>query len=299
MDRGLRRLAYFRVLARELHFTRAAEKLMLTQSALTRAIILLEEEIGTPLFERSKRHVRLTPAGEMFLKGCDRVVDTIEGAIDQARKAADGRLGRLSIGYTDTAISGRLPDIVNIFRRTYPDVEIKFFGAYTKQLLEMLSTGQLDVGFMTGPVTHPDVAAIDVQVDRLVAIVPKSHELAGRRAIRLAELADSDFILGDLAHWTVYHEMLFRACKKAGFEPRIVQTAPDLRGIVGLVSCGMGVSVQTECLTLVGDNRVSFKSFEDCEEKLLTQAAWNRRFSNPCKEKFIEMVPRALGMADC
>ena len=290
MDRGLRRLAYFRVLARELNFTRAAEKLKLTQSALTRAILQLEEEVGTPLFERSKRHVRLTPAGQTFLEGCDRVVDTIDGAIDQARKAADGSLGQLTIGYTDTAISGRLPDIVNVFRRRYPDVEIKFAGAYTKQLLEMLSTGQLDIGFMTGPVAHPDVAAIDVQVDRLVAIVPKSHELARRKTVRLSDLADADFILGDLTQWAVYHDMLFRACRSAGFEPRIVQTAPDLRGIVGLVSCGMGVSVQTECLTLVGDNRVSFKFLEDCDETLLTQAAWNTRFMNPSREKFLGMI---------
>ena len=294
MDRGLRRLAYFRVVARELSFTRAAGQLKLTQSALTRAILLLEEEVGTPLFERSKRHVRLTAAGEVFLKGCDRVVDTIEGAVDQARKAADGKVGRLAIGYTDTAISGRLPDIIKHFRRIHPGVEIKFFGAYTRQLIEMLATGQIDAGFLTGPVKQPDIDAVDVQVDRLVAVVPKSHALDGRETIRLADLADEDFILGDLNQWSVYHEMLFRACKKAGFEPRIVQTAPDLRGIVGLVSCGMGVSVQTECLTLVGDNRVSFKFLEDCSEQLLTQAAWNPRFSNPCKDNFLAAVRQAV-----
>ena len=290
MDTGLRRLRYFHVLARELNFRRSADLLGLTQPALSRAIALLERDVGACLLLRSTREVTLTPAGASFALGCARVLAALDGAVAQARKAADGRAGSIVIGYTDNAISGRLPDIVQTFRSANPDIRIRLRQAYTQQQYDLLDDGQIDVGFLTGPISRRHCYSVAIQRDRFVVILPKRHPFAERSALSLGDLADSPFVLGDPERWVVYHEQLFRLCKAAGFSPQIVQTAPDLRGIVGLVSCGMGLSVQTTSLMGDGDQRVVFKDLLGCDEHLLTQAIWDTRNSHPVKSRFVEHV---------
>lgn len=290
METGLRRLRYFHVLAEELSFRRSAARLGLTQPALSRAIALLEQDVGTQLFERSNREVSLTLAGKSFAVGCERVLSALDGAITQARKVADGYAGSLVIGYTDTAIAGRLPDIVQAFRVANPDIEIALRQAYTQAQYELLANGQIDVGFLTGPVHLPHCESVDIQRDRFVAVLPKGHRLAGREALALADLAEEPFVLGDYAHWNVYHDQLFALCRDAGFQPRVVQTAPDSRGILGLVSCGMGVSVQTEGLMQDGDRRVAFRQLDDCNARLTTVVAWNKRYPQPIKARLMEHV---------
>jgi DNA-binding transcriptional LysR family regulator len=231
-----------------------------------------------------------TLAGESFVTGCQRVMETLEGAISQAKKIADGEAGNLVIGYTDTAMSGELSEIIKSFRSANPQIHIHLRQAYTLEQIRMLEDGQIDIGFLTGPTKVDHFHGIDVQRDRFVAIFPRDHELASRSKISLADLATYPFVLGDLVNWSVYHEQLFSLCDRAGFRPNIVQTAPDSRGIIGLVSCGMGVSVQTECLTKAGDDRVVFKFLSDCEEYLTTQAAWNVKFDHPCKIRFIRHI---------
>lgn len=288
MQTGLRRLHYFQRLAIELNFRRAAEKLGITQPALSRAISLLESDVGTKLVERDNRDVHLTLAGESFLSGCERVMSALDGAVSQACKVADGQAGQLAIGYTDTAISGRLPDFIRSLRQSLPDVTIHLKQAYSQQQKEWLDDGKLDIAFMTGPSASDTHAHIDFQSDRFTAIIPTEHPVARLKKLTLAELADYPFVMGDPIHWQVYNAQFFRLCRAEGFTPDIVQSAPDSRGIVGMVACGMGISVQTESLVNQGDPRITFKVLEGCNEKVTTQAVWNTRFSQPVRDQIIE-----------
>ena len=288
METGLRRLRYFQCLSTELSFRRAAAKLGLTQPALSRAIALLEEDIGTPLFKRSNRQVELTLAGEAFAVGCERVLTALDGVIDQALRVADGREGTLVVGYTDTAIAGLLPDIIQSFRVAAPRIHLRLIQTYTKQQIVSLEDGSLDIGFLTGPVEPGHFQAIDIQSDRMMVILPRGHDLAARSAVSLSDLATLPFVLGDLDRWGAYHAHLFRQCEKAGFRPEIVQTAPESRALIGLVSCGMGVSVQAESLVEHGDARVVRKPLTDVLEKVTTQAAWNTRFQKPARSRMID-----------
>ena len=290
METGLRRLRYFRLLADEPSFRRAAERLGITQPALSRAIALLEEDVGAALLERTRRGVRLTPAGESFAVGAANVLAALDGAVGQARKVADGLAGNLVVGYTDTAVAGRLPDLVRGFRERCPDVHVRLRQGYTRQQRHWLGIGELDVAFMTGPVDEPGRDALPVQRDRFVAILPRHHPLAEAAPLALADLAAEPFVMGDPDHWSVYNEQFLALCERAGFAPRIVQSAPDSRGIVGLVSCGMGVSVQTESLAPLADPRVRFRALEDCTERVTTVAAWNTRFMPPVKARMIEYL---------
>ena len=180
---GLRRLRYFSHLAETLNFRRAAERLGITQPALSRAIALLEADVGTALFDRGPGGVALTPAGRAFAASARAVLESLDGAVLQARRIADGRAGQLVVGYTDTAVSGCLPDIVQGFRAAYPEVRVQLRQGYTRQQQRWLEEGRLDVAFMTGPNRDEGREAVPVQTDRFVAILPGSHALADRKSV--------------------------------------------------------------------------------------------------------------------
>ena len=292
IDTGLRRLRYFAALAEDPNFHRTAERLGLTQPALSRAIALLEADVGATLLERGRGGARLTAAGLSFAAGCRGVLAALDGAVLQARRIADGEAGQLVIGYTDTAMTGCLPDIVRGFRDAYPDVEVVLRQGYTNQQRRWLREGGIDVAFVTGPLVEDGHEAVEVQRDRFVAILPEDHPLAGRSSLALAELAGEPFVLGDPDHWEVYNRHLLGLCAAAGFSPRVVQRAPDSRGIIGLVSCGMGLSVQTESLTRHADGRVVFAPLHDCVEHVVTEAVWNVRFDYPPRRRFVEYLAR-------
>lgn len=294
MKTGLRRLHYFLVLTDCLNFRRAADQLGMTQPALSRAIAQLEDELGVALFERNNRHVLLTEAGEVFRDGCRQSLGSLEQAVSRTRKTANGEAGTLSIGYTDIAISGRLPGIVRSFRSTHPDVAVGLRQACTEVQYDLLRSGEIDVGFVTGPVDCPDFEGEAVQGDHFVAILPTQHRLAGQRSIAIADLADEPFVLGTEDKWFYYHKLLYGYCREAGFVPNVVQRAPDTQGIVGLIACGMGVTIQTENLKPYGDERVRMIPIRDCDQWVETQAVWNRTGSRQAVHRFIDHISRSI-----
>lgn len=288
METGLRRLRYFRVLAEELHFGRAAKLLHMTQPALSRAISLLEEEVGVALFERNNRMVRLTVAGEAFASGSARVLNELEDVITQTLYIAHGFSGYLNVGYTDTVIAGRLPDIIKSFRGVAPEIHVRLIQVFTDRQFEMLESGKLDIGLMTGPVDRPGISTLNIQEDRYMLILPVDHPLAHQDQIALKDLADLPFILGDPDCWGVYNAQLFRHCDKAGIVPRIVQTAPESRAIVGLVACGLGISILPECLVRAIDRRLVARSIRDIDGRMITQAGWHPENRQPALRRFVD-----------
>ncbi|MEM1045882.1 MAG: LysR family transcriptional regulator [Pseudomonadota bacterium] len=295
MKTGLRRLHYFMTLCERLNFRRAAEDLGMTQPALSRAIVQLETELGVPLFERDTRRVVLTEAGAVFRQGCRDALAGLDGAVGRARKTALGEAGHLVIAYTDIAISGRFADIVQTFRKAYPDMSVALRQSFSEAQIDMLRAGDIDVGFMTGPVNQPDLEAELVQQDRFVAILPDGHRLAGKASVALSDLAEDPFVLGSEDNWRVYHDSLYRICREAGFEPYVVQDAPDTQSIIGLVACGMGVTVQTENMKARSDDRVHMLPIRNCETRVKTYAAWRPERSRLAARVFMEHVRDVCG----
>lgn len=287
MKVGLRRLHYFKILAETLNFRRTADELNITQPALSRAIAQLEQDVGTKLFERTNRQVSLTLAGHAFAAGCGRVLQDLDDVVDQAVKVAQGYSGYLSIGYTDTVIAGRLPDIVKSFRMAAPEIHVRLIQAYTEQQYGLLDNGQLDIGLMTGPVERDRLCTVDVQSDRFMVVLPADHPLSALPSVCLGDLHDHPFVLGDLDRWRAYNAHLFRHCDRVGLRPRIVQTAPESRAIVGLVACGLGISILPECLMQGIDPRLVARPIEDIHERMITQAGWLADCEQPALKRFI------------
>ena len=243
----LRQIRQFLAVAETLNFRRAAEHLALAQPALSRGIQLLEHQLGVSLFRRNNRRVELTPAGAVFVKGCHTLMEDLEETVRQARKAQRGELGTLAIGYTDFAISGVLPHLLDGFRRASPEVDVELTYGSTHQQLDELATRKIDIAFLTSPVAGTDLETLAVQRDRFVAVLPAAHPLAGEAVVDIRALAGEAFIVGVMARWRHFRRHLDALCLKAGFAPQIVQEVYNTEGMFGLISANIGVTIHLEC----------------------------------------------------
>ncbi len=286
----LRHLRYFLAVAEELHFRRAAERLNIAQPALSRAIRQLESELGVALLKRSSRQVSLTAAGRTFLEGCREALNGLALSVARTRKVETGDVGHLAIGYTDFAISGALPQIIQRFREENPDITVELDHGVTSQQLPALDSGQLDFGFVTGPIFQRHFQGVVVDNDPFVVVLPRGHRLARQKEIALAELAEEPFVLGAPETWTHYLDHLYRLCRSAGFEPRVVQSAYNSEGIFGLVASNMGVTIHTSCVLNYVRKDLVVRPLKDCERRVPTLALWRRAGVSRSGRRFIDFV---------
>ena len=276
MRSDFRRIRYFVAVAEELHFRRAADRLGIAQPALSRAIRAMEEQMGAALFVRSNRAVKLAPAGHVFLERAYEILGLVERAGQDVRNAHEGRVGMLRIGYTDFAIAGSLPPLLKEFQALQPQITLRPQHGVTLTQLKRLAEGKLDIGFVTGPISASGYAQRPVHAERFVCVCSDSHPFAGRDGIRLADLAEEDFVHGGATDWQYFYDYLNPLCRRAGFMPRIVQEAFNTAGILGLVACGMGVTVLTEDVARTLGPGLRVVPIMDVSERLITCAIWRQ-----------------------
>lgn len=270
----LRQARAFLFVADDLHFGRAAGRLFMTQPALSRSIRALEGAVGVSLFERSTRRVRLTPAGEAFAAECRLALGHLELAESAARNAAEGREGRLRVGYMDFAINGRLPQILKEFRAKFPQVRVDLEYIPTAMQHSALLEGRIDVGFVIGEFKAQQVANLLVDRDDFVALLPEGHKLAARPSLRLGDLAAEPFVLGSEDTFSSFRQLVFPLCHSAGFFPRIVQEASNTSGIFGMVAAGVGVTLYAGCARNFRRAGVVVKPLAGVADTIPTFAAW-------------------------
>ncbi len=164
----------------------------------------------------------------------------------------------------------------------------------TAEQLRRLDEGALDIGFVTGPVSGGGREQHLIHADPFVCVVPDSHRLAGRESIRLAELADEDFIHGPPKDWEHFHAYLLPLCRRSGFTPRIVQEAHNTAGILGLVACGMGVTILTECVRSSLGPGLTILSLEDVSERLMNVAVWKTEAMSGSKRLFLDYLKETV-----
>jgi DNA-binding transcriptional LysR family regulator len=259
----LRHLRYFRTVASELHFGRAAEKLHIAQPPLSHQIRQLETELGFELFNRTKRSVALTPAGHVFLTQVDRIFQQLEQAIEIGRKTSRGELGQISIGFVGSATYNILPSILQQFRDRYPQVRIELHELTTDRQLIWLHEGRIDIGLMRPPIIEPDVSSQVIFQESLVVALPVTHQLATMATIDLASLATEPFILFPRQLAPGLYDPIITICQAAGFSPLVVQECIQMQTIVSLVSANMGVSILPESIQEVQRYGVVYKPIQD------------------------------------
>ena len=215
----LRHLRYFMAVAEELNFSRAAERLHMAQPPLSAAIRQLEQDLGTELLLRTTREVRLTEAGRSFLEGARRTLAELERARREAQRAAAGELGQLRVAFSWSARFETLPTIGRAFRLSHPDVSLLTEEMWNARMLPALRSGVIDAAVSLCPEIAGEFAYETIRSEPVIALLARSHPLAGRQAIELRELADDEFLLFPRELAPRLHDFMVGLCRHAGFEP--------------------------------------------------------------------------------
>jgi DNA-binding transcriptional LysR family regulator len=235
----LRHFRYFVAVAEELHFARAAERLGIAPSTLTVQIQEIERALQARLLQRTKRSVRLTAAGALFLEQARASLLQFDQAVGVGRRAGRGELGRVAVGYVGSAaLAGILQQQMRRFRAAWPDVQLQASELPMGRLPGMVAEGHVDIGFVRLPMALPDELRVHVvQRNRFCAALPASHRLAGAATIDPGALADDDFVVPE-------QDLGTREVGRRGrFVPRIVSVPGNLLTVLTEVSLWMGVAV--------------------------------------------------------
>jgi DNA-binding transcriptional LysR family regulator len=284
----LRQLRYFVAVAEELHFRRAAARLHISQPPLSQQIRALETELGCTLLERTRRRVELTPAGEAFLRDARAMLAELDVAVSTARAIDAGQSGVLRVSFVGSALLSIVPAAVQRFRRSRPGVEIELRERSTTEQLRALSTGVVDVALVRPPIQSDiDVHLHEVMREHTIAAIPEDHELATLRRIPLKRLAAEPLVLFPRSQAPGYHDQLIGRMAASGTTPHVVQYAPEMMTIIGLVAAGIGVSpvpASMEHLAIDGVTYRPLSGAPDTELVALTRAGE----SSPLAEAFVD-----------
>ena len=239
----LRHLRYFLTVAEELHFARAAEKLHMDQSPLSRAIKDLEDELGAKLFTRTTRNIRLTHAGKVFLERVPRIFEALEQARDGAKSAASGFHGQLRIALSDGITPSRLPALLARSREEEPEVEIRLFEVPLDQQIRGLQEDLYDAGLSMADEVGDGIVTTPAWDDELMVALSLRHPLLEHRRIPLEMVLQQRLVLGDPAACQGHTRQIDRILQKRDEELQILQRVATFDVMLALVSAGLAVGL--------------------------------------------------------
>ncbi|REJ12753.1 MAG: LysR family transcriptional regulator [Paenibacillaceae bacterium] len=235
----LRQLEYFAAVCEELHFTKAAEKLGMSQPTLSHQIRLLENELGTPLFDRIGKRIALTEAGRLLLEYSIQMFRTRKNAVDAINELRNQQRGTLVIGAIPSDLDYRISQLIIDFHNEFPHIRLTVLTSVEilKQVLEM----EVDIGISILPLPDERIVRIPLSSEEYVLVVPANHELAGRSSVELEELRHIRTVM--YPKGTLGREIVDDCCRKIGFSlnPIIETTTPF--SLVRLVKANIGATI--------------------------------------------------------
>ncbi|MFE3184358.1 LysR substrate-binding domain-containing protein [Streptomyces violascens] len=250
----LRQLSYFVTVAEELHFGRAAERLHIVQSAVSQQVRRLERELGTDLFDRSPRHVRLTGAGERLLPEAREVLAAAERARAAVRERTTLRLG------TSTGLGEHLDRVLGAFAGIAPDIAVELVSAPTRDRLAQVADGRLDAAFVRSPQPAPGLRILPLWEDPLVVALPSAHPLASQDEIALPDLAALPLCITARRNNPALVDLVVGACHTAGFEPVPGPVSGSLQDTLATIGLGQLWTVVYEAhARVLHSPRVAFR----------------------------------------
>ena len=238
-----RHLRYFLAVAEELHFARAAERLHIEQSPLSRAIRELEEELGAQLFVRTSRSTRLTLAGKLLMENAPRVLLALDQARESVKAAANGFHGRLRLALSDGISPSRLPALLARCREEDPEIEIRLFEVPLAQQLSGLRDDLYDAGFSMADEVGDGIIIEPAWEDELMVAMPARHELLAHRRVPLDEVLQHPLVLGDPAVCEGHAKQIDRILRKQDREPLIEQYVATFDVMMTFVSAGLALGL--------------------------------------------------------
>ncbi|HSW17541.1 MAG TPA: LysR family transcriptional regulator [Ramlibacter sp.] len=287
-------LKYFCVLAEELHFGRAADRLAITQSPLSLGIKALEEELGVRLLLRNSKMVQLTPAGAAFLIEARQVLERLSRVKGVVQAVDSGMVGRLEIGMSPSLVYREVRQIVERFKAEMPGVEIVLHEMVINEQFENLTRGQIHAGFANGSVTPPPFKSIPLAPDRYVLCLPADHAKAGEAAIDLRDMVDEQFIMFSRDIGPANHDHMITTFTRAGIHPRTVHKTRTWHTITAMVSEGFGVALVPGSMAKSRMAGVRFIPFSGPSLVASAMLMWNPAQTAPGLASFVESAVRTV-----
>ncbi len=301
--RLLRHLWLFLAVAEERHFGRAARRLGMSQPPLTEQIKTLEQALGTDLFVRDRRGVRLTAAGAAILPAVRTFVDQAGRLEFAVREAVAGRTGTLTVGAINAALVEDIPPLVAALRTAHPGLTVAVREIDSVEAIPALEAGDLDLAFarLEGAL-GPTIRSRPVAHDRLAVVLPEGHRLAGLADIPLGLLAGEDFAMFARRSSPVYFDRVVAACRAGGFSPRILHEARSVTSQIAFVGCGQGIALVPSRFARLAPPNVVVRPLAERIEIVATALVWSTAHHNPLIDAVLALMgwdraPEAAGSA--
>ncbi len=281
-------LTYFSVLAEELHFSRAAARLSITQPPLSAAIKCLEQEVGVQLFRRNRASVHLTPAGQAFLLEVRKILESYSRAKTTSRNIEKGIIGRLDVGFGVTLSYRGITDIVDAFKQAHASIDLVLHEAPAAVLFERVLDGRLDAAFIVAPLMPVGLHSMALKDDPLALCLPEDHPIANQDAVDLRSVSQENFLMFSRETGEVNYDNVLSVLTRAGIRP---QFSIHTRGWVQMMllisqSRGMGlVPLSLEKMKLPG---VKFIPLQASTASVPGTLAWNPLCENPALPFFLQ-----------
>lgn len=292
----LRHLCYFVAVAEELNFTRAAERLGISQPPLSSQIRQLEKKLGTPLFHRRTRSVELTDAGKLLLEEARVILRQVETAETGVQRRARGETGQLVVGSAGaTYFHPLIPAIIREYGKRYPDIVLAPQASNTSLLVARLHAGQVDIALIRPPIDDSDGLAIEPLVNEdTVVILPNGHILCGLASVPLAALAKETFVMYPRGLNPGNYDSVVAACRRAGFDPTLGQEAPQIVSVIPLVAAGLGVSVVPRSTARILSDEVCYRPINGVAPHAEICLAYCRHDASRAVQNFVAVARRAI-----
>lgn len=284
----LRHLTYFSILAEELHFRKAAERLYISQPGLTRQIKQMEEIYKVQLFERGKRHVRLTPAGQYLKEQVENLFSQLNNIQEHIEKIDKGIITSLKVGFIGSAAQRILPQLLVALYQNYPLIDISINEMSNEKQVEQILKNQLDIGFVRMLDESAVLNYINVMTEHFVLVVPKNSPWTKYKRIDFSSLKDEKFILFGKEYSNHYYKLVMSIFEDHNFTPQIALRTVNAMSIFNLVAQGIGVAIVPESLSKGYNIAVDFIALKHLRQRTTLSIIWNKENTNAGIKAFLE-----------
>lgn len=291
---NLNQLRYFKAVAEELHFQRAARMLNLSQPALSHQVKMLEEELGIVLLDRSRNHVELTGAGKFFVKRITFILEELSKAKKEVQAIAGMEQTSLKIGTIDYLNLDIVTNSIIATKIDYPDIAIEQIEIPTNEIYDAVKENEIDIAIGVESVVHPALLVKEITSGRWSVVMPNDHILVNQESILLKSLKDTPLIIFDkslnpkLYHWWMEN------FKIAGFKPKIILETKQVQTALKTVKDGMALYIVASYIIQDLPESMVCKPLAGFDNKITIVAAWRRNNNSKALKMYLGKLRKAL-----
>lgn len=286
----LRHLHYFKAVAEELNYRKAAERLFISQPGLSRQIKQLEEMVGVQLFDRDKKRVNLTVSGSFLKEEVDFLLNHLDLTLGQLKLINEGKIGELRIGFLGSAANRVLPDLLSKLTTAQPLIDVNLEELNNSLQVEMIQKDKLDLGFVRLASVPQGLEMRSVLRDTFSLVVSENHPIQKANFKSIQQFEKESFILFSSDYSNLYFEQIMRICRDGGFDPVIRHKSVHALTIFKLVELGLGVAIVPTSLGEGYDLKIRFMEIPQIPQFTELSAIWKSSNRNPALKKALPLI---------